>query len=57
MARSEIKLGGLPLELSLEARNIFGRDNFEFQQLGDNRAGINTFDVGTSFAIGLKATF
>ena len=57
VARSEIKLGGLPLELSLEARNIFGRDNFEFQQLGDNRAEINTFDVGTSFAIGLKATF
>jgi outer membrane receptor protein involved in Fe transport len=57
VARSAIKLGGLPLELSLEARNIFGRDNFEFQQLGDNRAEINTFDVGTSFAIGLKAEF
>ncbi len=57
VARSEIKLGGLPLELSLEARNIFGRDNFEFQQLGTNRAEINTFDVGTSFSIGLKAQF
>ncbi len=57
VARSEIKLGGLPLELSLEARNIFGRDNFEYQQLGTNRAEINTFDVGTSFSIGLKAKF
>lgn len=57
VARSEIKLGGVPLELSFEARNIFGRDNFEFQQLGANRAEINTFDVGTSFSIGLKAEF
>jgi outer membrane receptor protein involved in Fe transport len=57
VARSEVKLGGVPVELSFEARNITGRDNFEFQQLGANRAEINTFDVGTSFAIGLKATF
>ncbi|NCP13360.1 MAG: TonB-dependent receptor [Sphingomonadales bacterium] len=57
VARSEIILGSLPLELSLEARNIFGRDNFEFQELNGNRAEINTFDVGTSFAIGLKAQF
>lgn len=57
VARSEVKLGGLPLELSFEARNIFGRDNFEFQQLGANRAEINTFDVGTSFSIGVKAEF
>ncbi len=57
VARSEVKLGGVPVELSFEARNITGRDNFEFQQLGANRAEINTFDVGTSFAIGLKAQF
>ncbi|MCZ8370602.1 MAG: TonB-dependent receptor [Porphyrobacter sp.] len=57
VARSEIKLGKLPLELSLEARNIFGRDNFEFQQINGNRAEINTFDVGTIFSIGLKASF
>jgi TonB dependent receptor/TonB-dependent Receptor Plug Domain len=57
VARSEIKLGGLPLELSLEARNIFGRDNFEFQEINGNRAEINTYDVGTSFSIGLKAQF
>ena len=57
VARSEIKLGGLPLELSLEARNIFGRDNFEFQEVNGNRAELNTFDVGTSFAIGVKAEF
>lgn len=57
VARSELKLAGIPLELSLEARNIFGRDNFEFQEVNGNRAELNTFDVGTSFAIGLKASF
>ncbi|QDH34197.1 TonB-dependent receptor [Porphyrobacter sp. YT40] len=57
VGRSEVKLGSLPLELSFEVRNIFGRDNFEFQQLGANRAEINTFDVGTSFSIGVKAEF
>jgi hypothetical protein len=57
VARSELKLGGVPLELSLEARNIFGRDNFEFQEVNGNRAELNTFQVGTSFAIGVKANF
>ncbi|MFN4039443.1 MAG: TonB-dependent receptor domain-containing protein, partial [Erythrobacter sp.] len=57
VARSEVKLGSRPLELSFEARNIFGRDNFEFQQLGANRADINTFRVGTAFSIGVKASF
>lgn len=57
VARSEVKLGGLPLELSFEARNIFGRDNFEFQEVNGNRAELNTFQVGTSFAFGVKAEF
>jgi TonB-dependent receptor len=57
VARSEVKLGGLPLEVSLEARNIFGRDNFEFQEINGNRAEINTFQVGTTFSIGVKAEF
>jgi TonB-dependent receptor len=57
VARSEVKLGGLPLELSFEVRNIFGRDNFEYQEINGNRAEINTFDVGTTFSFGLKAEF
>ncbi|MCZ8135934.1 MAG: TonB-dependent receptor [Porphyrobacter sp.] len=57
VARSELKLGGVPLELSFEARNIFGRDNFEFQEVNGNRAELNTFQVGTSFALGVKASF
>lgn len=57
VARSEIKLGGQPLELSAEVRNIFGRDNFEYQEFEGNRIEVNTYDVGTTFAIGVKANF
>ncbi len=57
VARSEVKLGGIPLELSFEARNIFGRGNFEFQEINGFRAEVNTFRVGTAFAVGLKASF
>ncbi|WP_354326620.1 TonB-dependent receptor domain-containing protein [Porphyrobacter sp. MBR-155] len=57
VARSELQLGGLPLELSFKVRNIFGRDNFEFQELDGNRIEINTFDVGTAFSLGVKASF
>ncbi|MCH7495783.1 MAG: TonB-dependent receptor [Candidatus Marinimicrobia bacterium] len=56
VARTEVKLG-VPLELSFEARNITGRDNFEFQQLGSNRVEFNTYQVGTSFSFGIKADF
>jgi outer membrane receptor protein involved in Fe transport len=57
VARSAVNLGGLPLELSFEARNIFGRDNFEFQEFNGNRIEINTFRVGTAFSLGVKASF
>jgi outer membrane receptor protein involved in Fe transport len=57
VGRSELKLGGQPLELSFEVRNIFGRDNFEFQESNGNRVEINTFDIGTTFAVGVKANF
>ncbi|MBD2841137.1 TonB-dependent receptor domain-containing protein [Erythrobacter rubeus] len=57
VARSDVGAWGVPLELSFEVRNIFGRDNFEFQELGENRIEINTFEVGTSFSLGVKAEF
>ncbi len=56
VGRTEIDLG-VPMELKLEVRNIFGRDNFEFQELGENRIEFNTFDVGTSFSFGVTANF
>ncbi|QUL38058.1 TonB-dependent receptor domain-containing protein [Erythrobacter sp. JK5] len=57
VARTELDLIGEGVELSFEARNIFGRDNFEFQQLGANRIEINTYEVGTSFSLGVKVEF
>lgn len=57
VARQGIELFAMPLELKLEARNIFGRGNFEFQEVGDNRIEINTFDVGTSISFGVTAKF
>jgi TonB-dependent receptor len=57
VARSEVKLGRLPLELSFDVRNIFGRDNFEYQELNGTRIDINSFRVGTSFSVGVKAQF
>lgn len=56
VARTDINLG-IPMELSFEARNITGRDNFEYQQLGANRVEFNTYQVGTSFSFGIKAEF
>ncbi|MBI1404377.1 MAG: TonB-dependent receptor [Porphyrobacter sp.] len=57
VARSDVKLAGLALELSLEARNIFGRDHLEYQQLAGNRVEFNTYQVGTGFSFGVKAKF
>jgi hypothetical protein len=57
VGRTELALGGQPLELSFEVRNLFGRDNFEFQEFQGNRIDLNTFQVGTRFSIGLKAEF
>ena len=56
VARSAFDLG-VPMELSFEVRNIFGRDNFEFQEDETGRIEINTFEVGTIFSLGLSAEF
>ncbi len=57
VARSEVGIFGQPFELQFEARNIFGRDNFEFQENTNNRIEINTFEVGTSFSFGISTEF
>ena len=57
VARSQARIGGLPLELSFDVRNIFGRDNFEYQELNGTRIDINSFRVGTSLSVGVKASF
>jgi outer membrane receptor protein involved in Fe transport len=55
--RQGIELAGLPLELKAEARNIFGRDQFEYQSNGTNRIEINSYEVGQSFSLSLTAKF
>ena len=57
VARQELKLFKQPLELKFEARNIFGRGNFEYLQNEANRIEINSYDVGTSFSLGISAEF
>ncbi len=48
---------GTDAELKVEARNITGRDNFEYQSNGTDRIEINSYDVGTSFSASLSFTF
>ena len=57
VGRSEIAAFGQPLEISLEARNLTGRDNFEFQSNGTNRIEINSYAVGRTFALGVSTEF
>ena len=49
--------GGVPLELKLEARNITGRDHFEFQDNGTRRIDINSYEVGRSFGASISGEF
>ena len=57
VARSEIALFTQPFEVKLEARNILGRGNFEYQRSGENRIEVNTYDVGTSFSFSVSTEF
>ncbi|APE27859.1 TonB-dependent receptor domain-containing protein [Aurantiacibacter gangjinensis] len=57
VARQGFELGGTEMEFKLEARNIFGQRNEEFQTDGVNRAEINTFDRGTELAASISVTF
>ena len=55
--RQELDVFALPVELKLEARNIFGRDHFEYQSNGEKRIEINTYEVGQSFGLSLSTEF
>ena len=57
VVRSDLDAFGLPLELSLEVRNMFGRDNFEYIENETGRIEVNTFEVGTRFQLGISAEF
>ncbi len=57
VARQGVEIFKIPLEMKFEARNIFGRGNFEFLSNGTNRIEINSFDVGQSFSFSVSAEF
>jgi outer membrane receptor protein involved in Fe transport len=57
VAREGFALFGEAFEGKLEVRNILGRKHEEFQQSGDNRIEINTYDVGTTVAGSISYTF
>ena len=58
VARQGFELAGANMELKLEARNITGVRNQEFQIFPNGvRRDINTYDLGRIFSIGLSATF
>lgn len=44
-------------EAKFEVRNIFGRGHEEYQDNGTTRIEVNSYDIGTTFAISLSATF
>jgi outer membrane receptor protein involved in Fe transport len=55
--REGFELFNQDFEAKVEIRNIFGRAHEEYQQSGDNRIEINTYDVGTTFAGSISVTF
>ncbi|MFC3101881.1 TonB-dependent receptor domain-containing protein [Altererythrobacter lauratis] len=55
--RQGLNFFGTEAELKLQARNILGRDNFEYQTDGINRLEINTYNVGTSFSASISFDF
>ncbi|GGD70145.1 TonB-dependent receptor domain-containing protein [Croceicoccus mobilis] len=57
VARSEMDFLGQNIQLSFEARNIFGRDNWEYQETGGNRIEVNSYRKGPSFSLGASMEF
>ena len=55
--RQGVEFAGTEAELKLEVRNIFGTDHQEFQDNGDTRIEINSYDIGTTFGGSLSFTF
>ena len=57
VVRQGVDLFGADAELKLEARNILGRDNYEYQENETTRIEVNTYDVGQTFAASLAIEF
>ena len=57
VAREDIMMGKVPMELKFEVRNITGTKYQEVQELGESRIDVNSYRRGTSFSLGLTAKF
>ncbi|HEY6814776.1 MAG TPA: TonB-dependent receptor [Croceibacterium sp.] len=55
--REGFSLFGQDFEGKFEVRNILGRAHEEFQESGDNRIEINTYDMGTVVSGSISVTF
>ena len=56
VGRAGFELFGMALEAKAEARNLLGTKHQEFQDFPNYRVQVNSYDVGTSFALSLSAT-
>ncbi len=57
VVRKGLDLFGHDLTLGFEARNIFGEDFEEYQELGGGRVDINRYELGTSLSVSLTMRF
>ncbi len=57
VAREELNIAGVEMEMSFEARNLLRTKYREFQQAGQNRVFFNRYDVGATFELGLSVKF
>ena len=57
VAREAVRLFKTDLEVKFEARNLTGRRHEEFQQVGNRRVDVNSYQVGTTLALGISAKF
>ncbi len=55
VAREGVRYFNTDFEIKFEVRNITGQRHEEFQRSGARRIDINTYDVGTSFALSISA--
>lgn len=57
VARQGFNFRGAEGELKLEARNLSGTENYEYQDVEDTRLFINRYKLGRSFSVGASLKF
>lgn len=57
VARQMVELGSREVEFKFEARNIFGTDFEQFQESGDSRIDVNSYNIGSSISLGATLKF